>query len=474
MTVQPATAVPRHAHAEQDVAGARPGWRAVIAGLGLAALLGGVTFIVLVAATRSTFLVTTSHHGYPHWMAGPLQGLLKAFHPNRAQLKVEFTALMGGMYLAYLLVLATVPSLRARWLIGAIVALHAVLFLSPPLSLTDVFNYIHYGRMGALHGLNPYAVLPVDAPHSDPAYRLSNWHHLLSPYGPLFTLVTYALAPLGVPTAFWVLKGLLTAASLGTIGLVWRCARVLERDPRLPVAIVALNPLVLIWGLGGDHSDAFVVLTLMGALLALLVRREGVAGALAVVALGLKASAAVVVPALLAAAPRKLRALAGVAVAGVVVAAGTYAAFGTHLPNLSTQSKLVAAVSLPNLFGLALGQGGQTDTLRTILTACLAAVVIGAAVQSWRGRDASTAAGVAALASLVLLAWVLPWYLLLVLPFAALSRSRTLRAGTLVIGVWLILSWMPLLTDLIHSVGFHPSATPLGREHKELSVQLRH
>ena len=40
-----------------------------------------------------------------------------------------------------------------------------LLVLGPPLSLTDVFNYLHYGRMAALYGLNPYARLPLPARH---------------------------------------------------------------------------------------------------------------------------------------------------------------------------------------------------------------------------------------------------------------------------------------------------------------------
>ena len=40
----------------------------------------------------------------------------------------------------------------------AVLAIHAVLLLAPPLSYTDVFNYINYGRMGVVHHLNPYGV----------------------------------------------------------------------------------------------------------------------------------------------------------------------------------------------------------------------------------------------------------------------------------------------------------------------------
>ena len=94
-----------------------------------------------------------------------------------------------------------------------------------------MFNYINYGRMEIVHHLNPYTTIPMLEPHSDPSYILSNWHELLSPYGPLFTLLTFAVVPLGVAGSFWALKAILALASLGTILLVWRCARLLGRDP---------------------------------------------------------------------------------------------------------------------------------------------------------------------------------------------------------------------------------------------------
>ena len=448
---------------------ALPSWRAAAAATSLALLVAGVTLVVLVAAARWTFLVPPGKTAFPHWMAGPLQGFFTAFDPTRSQLKVAFTATLGGLYLVYLLALLTVPALRARWLIAAVVGVHVALVLSPPLSLTDVFNYIGYGRMGALHGLNPYTHIPQQSPHSDPSFALSNWHHLRSPYGPLFTLLTYALVPLGVPGAFWAWKIVLMAASLGLVAVVWRCAQALGKDPRLPVAIVALNPLVLVWGIGGDHNDALMVLALTAALLAMLTGREALGGAATAVAVGLKASAAVVVPVLLLGAPRRRRAVAGALAGGAAVAAASLAAFGPHLPNVADQSRFVAGVSVPNLLGLALGYGGESDALRNVLAAVLAAIVVVSALQAWRGRDLPTAAGVPALASLLVLSWVLPWYIWLLLPFAALSRSRALRGATLVMGVWLILSWMPLLRDLVHGIGFYPTRTPLGRVHNRIT-----
>ncbi len=166
------------------------------------------------------------------------------------------------------------PRLRARWVIAAVIAVHAIFFLSPPLALTDIFNYVNYGRMEVVHNLNPYTTIPILEPHNDPSYDLSNWHQLLSPYGPLFTLLTFVVVPLGVAASFWVLKGLLALASLATIALVWKCARLLGRDPVAAIVLVGLNPIVLVWGLGGDHNDFLMVLLIVLGFYLLLLARE--------------------------------------------------------------------------------------------------------------------------------------------------------------------------------------------------------
>ena len=58
---------------------------------------------------------------------------------------------------ATLLVLATArASCRCGAIAGAIVAAHVVLLLGPPLISQDVFGYLGFARMGALHGLDPY------------------------------------------------------------------------------------------------------------------------------------------------------------------------------------------------------------------------------------------------------------------------------------------------------------------------------
>ena len=217
--------------------------RALVVAGALLVLVACSLLFVVIAADRPSLFAATSHAGFfPGWMAGPLGGLWPGLTGDPTTLRWMFTAMMVAMYASYVLVLAFIPSMaatgpRARWAIATVVAVHAILFLAPPLALTDVFNYINYGRMEVVHHLNPYTSYPILEPHGDPSYALSNWHQLLSPYGPLFTLFTFALVPLGVAASFWAIKTVLVVASMGTILLVWRCEQLLELRPGRGVAL---------------------------------------------------------------------------------------------------------------------------------------------------------------------------------------------------------------------------------------------
>jgi hypothetical protein len=520
--------------------------RAWLGALCLVAIVLCAVLVVLLAANRPSVLSATSHANFfPHWMTGPLGGLLPGFTRSSTTLKYLFSGAIVLMYVCYAAGLRYIPRLRGRWAIATVLAVHLIFFLSPPLALTDLFNYVNYGRMEVVHHLNPYTTIPILEPHNDPSYDLSNWHQLLSPYGPLFTILTFVVVPLGVAGTFWVLKGLLALASLGTILLVWKCARLLGRDPVAAIVLVGLNPIVLVWGLGGDHNDFLMVFFIVLGFYLLLRTRErdrrreadrGVgagaeagaargpgaatgagageiapppveapptsatsaapiplraklrewalplstpeiaAGAAFVTATAIKASGGVLIPVVLAGllrTPRRLtQVVIGMAVATVIVAIASLIAFGLHIPDLSTQSRLVTNVSVPNLIGLALGQGGETETLHTLLSGALVVSVLLCCVQAWRRRASVTAAGWASVALLVTLSWVLPWYVLWVLPMAALSRSRRLRATALVLGVYLIVAWAPASGFLWNAIGFHPEKTSLGRLHQRYVKEL--
>jgi hypothetical protein len=529
----------RQLRAARAQAKARRETRVAVAAL--VVLVAGSLFLVVAAANRPSLFSATTHTGFfPGWMAGPLGGLLPWMTRSSKALRYLFTGTVVLMYVAYLFAFAYAPRrLPTRWTIAAVVCANAVFFLAPPMALTDIFNYINYGRMEIVHHLNPYTVFPVLEPHSDPSYALSNWHELLSPYGPLFTLMTFALVPLGLAASFWTIKAVLVATSLGTVALVWKCAQLLGRDPVRAIVLVGLNPIVLVWGLGGDHNDFLTVFfTVLGFYLLLRVGAfattrarpqsgavtpagagaptpavppavasptrapfgtsvvgqrpswraaiggwlwplsgpELGAGVAFVAATALKASAGILIPIVLLAlhrAPRRLtQVLIGMLAAGVVMAIANLVAFGPHLPDLTTQSELVTDTSIPNLIGLALGSGGETETLHTVLTAALALSLAGCCVYAWRRRDAITPSGWITVALLVTVGWVLPWYVLWLLPLAALSHSRRLLKTTLVLGVYLIIVWAPASSLLWGAIGFEPAKTPLGRLHQRYVREL--
>jgi hypothetical protein len=354
--------------------------------------------------------------------------------------------------------------------------------------------------MEVVHHLNPYTSIPILEAHDDPSYAVSNWHQLLSPYGPLFTLLTFAVVPLGVAASFWVLKGVLALSSLATILLVWKCARLLGRNQLAAIALVGLNPIVLVWGLGGDHNDFLMMFFIvLGFYLLLLAQRGNArssadaakrlrslllplstleigAGAAFVTAAAIKASGGVLIPVVLAGLLRRPRSLAqvllGMVAAAVLLGAASLLAFGLHIPDLSTQSRLVTSESVPNLIGLALGAGGETTALHKLMSVTLVVSVLTCCWLAWRWRDSITASGWASVALLLTLSWVLPWYVLWVLPLAALSSSRSLRTASFVVGVYLIVAWAPASGLLWSSIGFHPEKTSLGRQHQRSVKEL--
>jgi alpha-1,6-mannosyltransferase len=172
--------------------------------------------------------------------------------------------------------------------------------------------------------------------------------------------------------------------------------------------------------------------------LLILERREIAGGAALAAAVAIKASAGLLAPVVALAAPRRWRALAGGAVATLVLGSVSLLAFGPHLPDLHDQDRLVSPHSVPNLIGYALGRGGADAGVRTAATIVLLAGGAVCAAVAWRRRSWPTAAGWAGLLGVVCVSWLMPWYVLWALPFAALSRSRLLHGAVVLVTAWVI------------------------------------
>jgi uncharacterized membrane protein YtjA (UPF0391 family) len=220
----------------------------------------------------------------------------------------------------------------------------------------------------------------------------------------------------------------------------------------MPAAmLVGLNPLVLVWAVGGAHNDLIVVAAVTGGVWLAVAGRERLSGAALAGAAALKVSAGVMLPFLLVGARGGARrnAVAGALVAAAAAVVVTLAAFGTGVTGMLRaqvdQQNLVATASLPNQLGRLLGFGGITGGIRTIALVLFVVVLAALLVGAWRGRlDWIAAGGCATVAALVTSAWLMPWYVTWVLPLAALARDRRLVAATLALCAYLLVMRTPI------------------------------
>jgi hypothetical protein len=443
---------PTSSRAEPSGSAERPGRVGPLA-LALLCILY-VALAVLPAAPGSNLVLAVEHGGgSPDWLLGPLRfgGLDGADGPLAGPL------FYAGLWVAlalYAVVLVRVRDLGPRLVLGAIAALHVLFLLAPPLLSQDVFSYIAYARLGVEHSLDPYTHAPVDI-RGDAVFPYAGSRGAESVYGPLFTLLTYPLAPLGVAGAYWVLKLVAALASLGVVALVWRAAQRLGRDPLPAVAFVGLNPLLLVHDVAGAHNETLVVLLTTAGLAAWAAGSPRAATGWSTAAAGLKASAGLVVPFLIAAArPRWLAALGAAVAVGVGIVLVALAGFGTNaldaLGVLSSNQDRTSSWSFPyktaELLG-ALLPGDRLDyrgVTRAAYGLAFGGVLVWLLLRTWRGASPLAAAGWATLAILVASAWLVPWYVLWLLPLAALAGDRRLVWASVALCAWMLPIAIPL------------------------------
>jgi hypothetical protein len=342
-------------------------------------------------------------------------------------------------------VLAAAPRLGRRLVWGAVVFAVAGFAVAPVLLSHDVYSYVDYARLGVQHGLDPYVHPPLAAPE-DPAYAQVTWTEATSAYGPLFTLLTYPLAWLRVPIAVAVLKGTAAVSVLGIAAIVSRLAPRRGIDPLRTAAFVALNPLVLVHVVGGAHNDGLTMLLVTAAVATVLSSRDVGGGAALVAAIATKASAALVAPFALIGSSRRRGLLAGALGAALTIGAAAWLGFGWDWlrgfglagENQDRTSYMSIPITAARLTGI------DPDAVRVSAAILFALAVACLLVWTWRGGDWVRAAAWAALALLLATAWLLPWYLIWVLPLAAISRDRPLQLLTLALTAYQLGARIPL------------------------------
>jgi hypothetical protein len=486
---------PQSAGTGAPVAGARArtgtpalsGWARAAAGLCVVVLLAATLEVVLDGAMGHSPLIPGSP-GITGW----LQGI-----GERLGYRVFLIALLSftGAYAGLLALSGRLVADRrsAGWAIALVGALNAIVIAGPILFSTDVFSYIAYARMGVLHGIDPYLHGPV-AIEADgiSKYVGDDWRKVATAYGPLYTLLSYPLALLGLKGAVWGAKAMALAASAGTLALTWRCARIRGYDPATALVAVGANPLYVLYGLGGAHNDLIMTFFMLaavslvlseaeapasashgrlrdplaaetpaapsrsrpsrGRLRHLLANRDALAGAAVVAGALVKATAAVLLPFMLLA-RRRVAAAWGAVAALVVVSVISYPVFGLHgldvVAALNRDAALVSTDSFATEIAHLLGKPGVFPIDHDLLKAALVVIVAHLLWRTWRGYDWVAASGWTLLAIAVTSTWLLAWYTLWALPLAVIARDRRLLIATFAVqGLFIVHQTAPLFSPV--------------------------
>ncbi|MCB9486948.1 MAG: hypothetical protein H6676_12705, partial [Thermoflexaceae bacterium] len=420
------------------------------------ALVGSLAIMVVVAGLVATLTIeaTVAQSSHPKLKEAIASVVLfRPLVPHVVQLNPwhYVTLVWLALLFQWVVYLSLLWRLRARMsmnprlvAIGAVVlGLFAV--VTPPALSSDVFMYAIFGRIGAVYDLNPYLHSANAAASTDAMFPLAAWPNIPTPYGPIWTLVSQALAmghgstPLDTVLRF---KLLAFTAVLVDGFLIYVLVR--RRSPESApwaYAAFAWNPLVLAEGGAAAHNDALILCLVLTGILALgrSWGRAGVAG-LTLAALVKYTTLPLLVVATLPAIKRTpgRRRLWMLLQFGLIVLLIAWASFLPFLTGggnvlLSAAAEPGRGVNNPLSIGLkgavSLATGGVQLSARSL--AAIALLVFGGWLvrstwERWRAADDSTddedtlaASASACLLFLVLWPRIHTWYFLIPLGLAA-------------------------------------------------------
>lgn len=335
----------------------------------------------------SAYLAGSPVHRGPDWVAGVAIWLVGA----------------GGLVFVWwrLRVVA-----EPGWLLVTGVLWALPLLLAPPLGSHDVYAYACQGELVAA-GLDPYTEGPDALPCRWLAAVPPAWRGTSSPYGPLWLVVerlAVGVAHGSLPVAVTILRLVAVAGTLLATVAGARLARRCGGDPARVVWLGAISPLALVHVVSGAHNDALLAgLVVVGLAAATEQRpvtaRMALAGAAFGLAAGIKATALVVVPFVIATVPKcrtgYRRVVAGATLAATT--AGTFAVLAAvtghglgFVRGWPATAGTVQWSSIPTGIGMAAGYG-----LRVIDRPEAFAIAVGAA----------RLAGLGALAAVLFVLW---------------------------------------------------------------------
>ena len=308
---------------------------------------------------------------------------------------------------------------RRRLLCGSALA-GLIALAAVPVAEDDFYRYQWDGWRMHAHG-TPYGAAPADffgdeslPPAAQAALDGVNYPETPTIYGPALQAL-FGLSWLLGENALWPLRLLVLALHLGALDLAMRFA------PRRALALVALNPALFFFGFVNLHPDILLGWLLYFACIAARKGRLATVGALLGAAVATKVSALLVAPLLLSTARIGTAMRRGVStmLATLALCYAPFLAFGDGAGLLAFGTQWTFNPGGFALLALAFGDGSAR------LVSALALLLLAALLLRTR-RERLAANAVVLLLTLLLLAPVVnAWYVLWLLPLAALTRAYT-------------------------------------------------
>ncbi|HEY7092066.1 MAG TPA: glycosyltransferase family 39 protein [Ktedonobacterales bacterium] len=406
---------------------------------------------------------------------------------------------------------AVEPPYALAFALGTTALFALTLALLPSLPSDDLFSYILYGRISAVHHANPLVVLPSDFPN-DPFLQMVYWRDVRSVYGPVWLALSGGLSllaetlggSLAIYTALFKLLGV--AAHLLNAWLVWLIlGRLAPKARLLGTLFYAWSPLCLLEFGASAHNDALMLTFLLLGVYCLTRATSGGPGwdAAAMVAFGLSIATKYVPLALIplyfalviwttrgrgASWRETLGAVAwrGALLAGTILLAlapywagsQTINALLFSPPAQQLDNSLLESLSWP-LRWLAEGVGLTHTAAKSLVESLLKALALLAflALYLWEFRRARTLPGMLAGWGWILLwyalvasGWFWPWYVTWAVGVVALCAWGRLSMATLLLagGALTLYGFLPLQSSPVYGyrslVVFGPALVYLIRQ----------
>ncbi len=172
-----------------------------------------------------------------------------------------YLGILASLFLLYITALRMIRrgTISESQLWKIVLGVSGILVLSYPAFSADMFNYMFTAKTVLVYHKNPYVVLPIQFSGVEPWIMFMRWIHLPSAYTPIWialTLVPYLLGFGYFLLIMWNMKLLVAGFYFATI---WGVGKILERvegkNKTLGMAILGLNPLIIIESLVSAHND---------------------------------------------------------------------------------------------------------------------------------------------------------------------------------------------------------------------------